>query len=99
VLGSLIWAACARGSSDREIRGILVEVQSHQIVNADEVTLRDADGELHTFRVDPEVASNPDHPNTASHLRQHMINADPVIIRYRDTPEGPVAVRILDVTT
>ena len=32
-----------------------------------------------------------------SHLRQHMMLGDPVIIRYRDTSDGPVAVRILDV--
>jgi hypothetical protein len=78
------------------MRGILVDVQSREIVNADSATVKDANGDLHTFRISPEVAANPEHANTASHLRQHMLNADPVIVRYRETPEGPLAVRILD---
>ena len=83
-------------SGEQEIRGILVDVQAREIANADAVTLRDGSGRLHTFRVSPEVAANPEHPNTASHLRQHMVNADPVIIRYRETPDAPLALRILD---
>ena len=47
--------------------------------------------------VSPEVARNPEHPNSASHLRQHMMVGDPVIIQYRQTTEGPLAMRILDV--
>ncbi len=75
---------------------MLVDVQSREIVNADSITVRDDGGVLHTFRVSPEVASNREHPNTASHLRQHMAVADPVIVRYRTTGEEQVAVQILD---
>lgn len=87
--------ACG-SSGEQEIRGILVDVQAQEIVNAEAVTLRNGNGQLHTFRVSPEVASNPEHANTASHLRQHMVSADPVIIRYRETPDGALALRILD---
>ena len=75
---------------------MLVDVQSREIVNADAITLRDDGGALHSFRVSPDVASDRQHPNTASHLRQHMAVADPVIVRFRTGPNGPVAFQILD---
>jgi hypothetical protein len=94
----LIAAAIATGCRQQssEVRGVLVDVQSREIVNADAITLRDGGGTLHTFQVSPEVAADRQHPNTASHLRQHMALADPVIVRYRDTAEGRLAVQIVD---
>jgi hypothetical protein len=83
-------------SSEAEVRGVLVDVQSREIVRADALTVRDAAGTLYTFGVSPEVAENSDHPVTAAHLRQHMTAGDPVLVRYRSTPEGPIAVRVLD---
>ena len=82
--------------SRRSVRGVLVDVQGASIVFAEQVTLRSDDGEVQSFRVDPEVATNRDEPQSASHLRQHMVLGDPVIIRYRLTDDGPVAVRIVD---
>lgn len=87
--------AC-RGPEVQEVRGVLVGVQSTQLVHAEAITLRDGGGVTWTFTVSPEVADNGEHPTTASHLRQHMAGADPVIVRYRETPEGIMAVRILD---
>ena len=80
----------------RSVRGVLVDVQGASIVFAERVTLRGDDGEVQSFLVDPEVATNRDEPQSASHLRQHMVLGDPVIIRYRLTDDGPVAVRIVD---
>ena len=80
----------------RSMRGILVDVQAVSIIFAERVTLRGDDGEVQTFLVDPEVATNKEEPQSASHLRQHMAFSDPVIIRYRMTDDGPVAVRIVD---
>lgn len=71
-------------------------MQSHEIQNADSLTLRDDNGQRLTFRVSPEVARNAEHPNSAAHLRQHMIAADPVVVRYRLTNAGPVALQVLD---
>ena len=79
-----------------ESRGVLVDVQSREIQNAQSVTLRELSGTLRTFEVSADVANNPDHPNTASHLRQHMLAGDPVIVVYRESGEGAVAVRIVD---
>ena len=75
---------------------MLVDVASRDIVNADSVTLRQADGLQRQFRLGPEVMTDPNHPNSASHLRLHMITGDPVVIEYRETQDGPLAVRIFD---
>ncbi len=96
VVAAMVISLMRSAQATQEAQGVLVDVQSRQIVNADTVTLRDPSGATRSFRVSPEVASNREHPNTASHLRQHMVNADPVIVRYRETAEGPVAVRIID---
>jgi hypothetical protein len=96
----IVWTVLALavgcGQKPLEVRGVLVDVQSREIVNADAITLRDEGGTLHTFRVSPEVATDREHPNTASHLRQHLALADPVIVRYRATAEGPLAFQIVD---
>jgi len=98
----LLLAGCSdlRTGADalHESRGVLVDVQSREIQNAQSVTLREPSGALRTFQVSADVASNPDHPNTASHLRQHMLAGDPVVVVYRESGEGAVAVRILDDT-
>jgi hypothetical protein len=91
----LLFGACERPTI-HEVRGILMAVEARDLVNAERVTLREQDGTTHVFLVSSEVAENPEHPNSASHLRQHMAAADPVIVRYQDSPAGPVATRILD---
>jgi hypothetical protein len=96
VVWLLLASTLACGRQQSEVQGVLIEVQSSEIVNAEAITLRAADGTIHTFRVSPEVAANREHPTTASHLRQHMAVADPVIVRYRETPEGWVALQIVD---
>jgi hypothetical protein len=98
LLAVCVAGALIAGCSQRvpEVRGVLVDVQSLEIVNAESITVRDDQGVLHPFLVGSEVASDREHPNTASHLRQHMAVADPVIVRYRTTAEGQVALQILD---
>lgn len=93
----LLVVGCGRGTETREIQGILLDVRSRDLVEAESITLRSEGGSVHVFAVAPEVASDPDHATTASHLRQHMTIADPVIVRYRSTSDGPVAVQIRDV--
>ena len=36
------------------------------------------------------------HPVSPGHLRQHMTYGDRVIVRYRDSKEGPVALEVVD---
>ena len=83
--------------SPRPVRGILVDVQATSIMFAERITLRTDDGELLEFQVSPEVATNREEPQSASHLRQHMILGETLMIRYRLTADGPLAVRVHDV--
>ncbi|MBI4213513.1 MAG: hypothetical protein HY534_04320 [Chloroflexi bacterium] len=92
----VILAACSQPNELREAQGILLEVQSQNLSFADAVVLRTDDGATIRFAVSPDVALDPVHPNTASHLRQHMTGADKVRIRYRETPSGLQAVQIVD---
>jgi hypothetical protein len=95
----LVAAGCtASPQGQGEVRGVLLDVQSTDIVYADSVVIRSDDGTQLSFRVSPEVASDREHPNTAGHLRQHMLIAEPVVVRYRDTPDGPMATQIRDAT-
>lgn len=80
----------------QRVSGVLIDVQAASLVYADQVTLRDAEGKSWTFQVDPEVSTNREDPQTASHLRQHMVVADPVTVRYRVTQGRQVAFRITD---
>jgi hypothetical protein len=80
----------------RTVRGVLMDVRASSLVHAESVTLRDEDGRVWTFRVDPEVVTNPEEPQSASHLRQHMVLGEPMLVRYRETSGGPLALRILD---
>ena len=78
------------------VRGVLLDVQSASLILATQVTLRDEQGRIWVFAVDPQVSNNPEQSQSASHLRSHMALADPVIVRYRTTTDGPLALRILD---
>ena len=88
--------ACAQEPHVQEIHGILLDVQANDLVQAESVTLRTDDGKVRVFRVSPKVSQDPQHPNTASHLRQHMTVADRVVVLYQDEPTGPIAVQIYD---
>lgn len=70
--------------------------EAASILFAERVTLQGDDAEVRSFLVDPEVATKRDEPQSASHLRQHMVLCDPVIIRHRLTADGPVVVSVVD---
>ena len=91
------WTLAHQSEQVSEVRGILVDVQSSDILYADSVTVRDAAGTLYHFRVSPEVATATEQPASAAHLRQHLAGATPVLVRYRETADELVATRILDV--
>ena len=78
------------------VRGVLMDVQAQSLIMATQVTLRDEAGTVCIFEVDPEVITNREEPQNAAHLRMHMVLAEPMIVRYRVTPDGLIAVRIRD---
>lgn len=95
-IAATLWMLSPRPPDYRELRGLLVDVQSRDIDHVESVTLRTADGTLHLFVASPEVTNNPEEPVTASHLRQHLAGGIPVLIRFRISNGPSVAFRILD---
>ena len=78
------------------MQGVLIDVQSRSLTETVSISLRDANGATHIFRVSPQVAADPQHPTTASHLREHMALGLPVLVEYQDDSAGSLAVRVTD---
>ena len=97
-LGLIALLTACQPPEGGEMRGVLISVESREIINADRVSLKSEDSTITMFVVSSDVANNTEHANTASHLRQHMVAADPIIVRYRKTANGLEALRILDAT-
>jgi hypothetical protein len=98
LLGALfmvVLASCAP-NPEHAVSGILIDVQAAEIVHAETVNLRDNDGKVWSFRVSRTVADNPEESFSASHLRQHMMLAQPVEVRYLESTAGLEAIRIRD---
>ena len=73
-----------------EIRGLVADVQAGSILKLDSLTIRDEEGRLWSFKVEGQLGFTP------SHLREHQVLAQPVIVRYRETPDGLVALDLTD---
>ena len=104
VVGVVTFAIPSTTPGTGSVRGLLVDVQSRDILAVQSVTLRDPDGGLILFVVSPEAMDDADNPISASHLRQHLVAGIPVLIHYRrgdgrSADGSPVAIRILDAET
>ncbi len=77
-------ALVLRGQNRAElsVRGNLLKVEGRSIILAGQIVLPDDSGQVWTFRVDPEVATICEEPQSASHLRQRMAVGDALIVRY-----------------
>jgi hypothetical protein len=65
-------------------------VQARSIAAAEAITLRTDDGRELVLRVDAGTDVTP------GHLREHMTLGEPVLVTYRQTPDGLLATRIDD---
>jgi hypothetical protein len=72
------------------VRGVIVDVLPRDLRHADEITLRTEAGEVLVFRVADSVLFPP------SHLREHMLFAEPVVVIYRQEASQLVATSIGD---
>ena len=92
----LAFAGWPRPSAELSVRGVILEVQSSDLVYPDWFRLRDSTGREWRFRVDPAAVTDRVHPMNAAHLRQHLALADQVTVFYREGPDGPIAYRMED---
>lgn len=80
-----------------EVQGVLIQVDGTGFGAPSQVVLRDDEGRDWTFDVDPEVATNREEPQSAGHLRQHMLYGELMLVRYRVQSDRLIALRIRDV--
>ena len=81
--------------SERRVTGVLVGVEATSITRTDAFTLRSDDGAERRFVVSAE-ADRAGHAQSPGHLRQHMTYGDRMIVHYRETKDGLLAVQIDD---
>lgn len=89
-----LFAVGCQTESAREVGGVLLEVQGADLIKADAIVLRDDGGRVYAFRVGPEVAQDPVHSATASHLRQEMTAVQRMVVRYHQSGDELVATQV-----
>jgi hypothetical protein len=72
------------------VRGVITDVRPRDIAHADSIQLRTDSGQVISLKVADSVAFPP------SHLREHMLFAEPVTVTYVDGQEGAVATEVTD---
>ena len=83
-------AACQASAKWHTVHGVITDLQARDIAHADWIRLRTDQGAELQLKVADSVLFS------ASHLRQHMIFAEPVTVTYEDRADGPVATAIDD---
>ena len=72
------------------VRGSITDVQPRDIAHAELIQLQTESGESLRLKVADSVLFPP------SHLREHMLFAEPVTVTYEDGPNGPLATSVTD---
>jgi hypothetical protein len=86
----LALVACQPRPQTRTVHGVVIDLQARDLAHAESVSVHLDDGSEMRFKVADSVLFS------ASHLRQHMVFAEPVTVTYEERAEGPVAVDIQD---
>ena len=74
----------------QQVQGQVVEVIGRSIIEVETLRLRDADGRMWTFTTKGPVGFTP------SHLREHQVLGQPVIVSYVAKGDVLVAVEVTD---
>ena len=83
---------CQSQPTTHQARGIITDLQVRDIARAEWIRLRTDDGRDLTLTMGESVTFS------ASHLREHMVFAEPVTVTYVAGPDGAVATTIEDAT-
>jgi hypothetical protein len=87
---ALLLLACTRDAGPKTVDGLVVNVTAASFSQIARFDVRTDDSRIITFAVEGDVGVTP------SHLRQHMVLAEPVIVTYRESADGPVATLVED---
>jgi hypothetical protein len=86
----VLQVACRQNERPPQLRGLVVDVQSASFSQVQAFTLRTDSGETHEFVVEGNVGFTP------SHLREHMLLGDPVIVSIRHADGLQIATLVED---
>lgn len=92
LLLSISLVAC-NGKSTQEVRGVLVDVKSQELIEWESITVQRKDGKQFTFTRGTEVDLR---FWRASHLKDHMNGVQPVTVVYKKDGGTLVAVEVRD---
>ena len=92
-VASAFAAGCQRDTRPTVLQGLVINVQAASFVQIGSFTLRTNDGQVIELAVEGDVGI------TASHLREHMTLADPVIVTVRYDGDRTIATRVDDAAT
>ena len=93
---ALVVSGCANSgaatgqAAQRQLRGQIVEVISRNISKVETLRVRDDQGKVLTFATEGYVGFTP------SHLREHQLFGQPVLVTYIQQGDRLIAVRITD---
>ena len=96
VLFLLLTVACGGGATTdevagaKQVRGQIVAVVARNIAEIELLTIRDDAGQEYTFTTEGFVEFTP------SHLKEHQLFGQPVLVKYLEQGGGLVAVEIGD---
>ena len=92
ILAAMVAAGTCGGSDIDQIDGLVIEVKAQTILTLASLTIQDETGRLWTLLTFTQGFVG----FTPSHLREHQALGQRVTVLYRDTPDGLIAVRIID---
>ena len=85
----LIGLACGDGH-DKTVTGLVIEAVERDLVEIELLRVRDSDGRLWEFSTDGPVGIS------ASHLRQHQVLGEGVVVTYREYRGSLIATDVRD---
>lgn len=93
-LVATVLAAAACDDDGQVATGIVIDVQQSGPASVTGFTLRTDDGRVLIFGVGEGLAGDSGFPSV--HLRDHLATAERVAVRYVETDQGPLAIRLAD---
>ncbi|MCH7842112.1 MAG: hypothetical protein IID01_05030 [Chloroflexi bacterium] len=88
----LIGLACGGDGGDNTVTGLVIEAVERDLVEIELLRVRDGDGKVWEFSTDGPVGIS------ASHLRQHQVLGESVVVTYRKYRGSLIATDVRDVT-
>jgi hypothetical protein len=67
-----------------QVRGVVTEVQARSLLELESLRVVDEQNTVWDFRPGPNGVMAAGHDYTPSHLRQHMVQGEPIIVTYTE---------------